>query len=183
MRLRGAEPDGDGKRWGARGGGGGSCLPDRRTDRGTSAPPLLATRSLPVRPSKRWARLGARGERCCSRTAQNLPGACGGSHRPPESLGSAVLDRERKARIFHQKEQKKKIMWRRFDISKLFVRKSPPGTSLGEPVARGIALRGGFGVRSGGAGLGKSSCCFSQLAARAGTGGAPRAPLPGHRFS
>lgn len=106
LRLRGAEPDGDGKRWGARGG----LLPPGRTEGQRHICPFpLAIRSLPVRPSKRWARLGEWGEGCCSRTAQNLPGACGGSHRPPETLGSTVLGREKKARIFHQKEKKKEV--------------------------------------------------------------------------
>lgn len=104
LRLRGAEPDGDGKRWGACGG---LLPPGRMEGQRHSCPFPLATRSLPVRPSKRWARFGEWGEGCCSRTAQNLPGACGGSHRPPESLGSAVLGWERKVRIFHQKEKKR----------------------------------------------------------------------------
>lgn len=152
LRLRGAEPDGDGKRWGARGG---LLPPGRMEGQRHIHPPGSRHEASQYAPVSAGQGLGSGERGAAAELHKTCREPAGAPIARPSPSGAPCWVRRGKREFFIKKKKKKK--WKRFGILKLFVRKSPPGTSLGELVARGIAPRGDFGVRSSRAGSGKFS--------------------------
>lgn len=135
---------------------GGSCLPDGRRDRGTSAPSRSQYEASQYAPVSAGQGSGSGERGAAAEPHKTCREPAGAPIARPRPSGAPCWVGRRKREFFIKKKKKKK-KWKRFGISKLFVRKSPPDAALGELVARGIAPRGDFGVRSSRAGSGKFS--------------------------